>query len=264
MPIKPGISTACLYPKLLEEALYDVCSRGGDNIEIFINTHSEILPDFVKRMKDIITEYGTNVVSLHPFTPGIEPMMIFTDYERRFLDMLDYYKRFFEACNILGAGIFVLHGNKPENVFADEMYFDRFARMQAVGREFGVTVAQENVKRCSAGRLGFMKKMADYLGDDAAFVLDTKQAIRAGEDIFNVVETLGNKIVHVHYSDNSPEKDCMKFGAGTFDYNRFFDTLDKVGFDGTAALELYRCDFTDEDDLVDSYRLMRDAIEKRK
>ncbi len=264
MPVKAGISTACLYPMLLEDALYEVCSRGGDNIEIFINTHCEVLPDFVKKMKEITMRYGTNVISLHPFTPGIEPMMLFTDYERRFTDMLDYYRLFFEACNVLGAGIFVLHGNKPLNPIPDEMYFDRFFRLHELGKEYGVIVAQENVKRCSAGKLDFMKKMADALGDDASFVLDTKQAIRSGEDIINVVETLGNKIVHIHYSDNSPERDCMKFGAGTFDYNRFFDVLDKVGFDGTAVLELYRCDFEDEQDLVDNFRIMRDAIEKRK
>src|SRR5574344_435470 len=97
-----GVSTACLYPELLEDAIEDVCSRGGNNIEIFINTHSEILPEFVLKMKEIAGRYETKVVSLHPFTPGIEPMMLFTEYERRFDDMLEYYRYFFDACNTLG------------------------------------------------------------------------------------------------------------------------------------------------------------------
>ena len=67
-------------------------------------------------------EYGIDVVSVHPFTCGIEPMMLFTAYERRVTDMLDYFKRFFEYMNDFGAKYFVLHGNKNQNFCEDEMF----------------------------------------------------------------------------------------------------------------------------------------------
>ncbi len=105
-----------------------------------------------------------------------------------------------------------------------------------------------------------MKKMTEYLGDDVEFVLDTKQAIRAGEDIFNIVDTLGDRIVHVHYSDNTPEKDCLLFGRGSFDFEKFKSKLAAKGFDGALTLEVYRGDFKDADELAASYELMRKRI----
>lgn len=261
--MKAALSTASLYPMLLENAVTDVCSRGAERIEIFVNTHSETEPSYVRELKKITDFYGTQVVSIHPFTCGIEPMMLFTDYERRFTDMLEYYKRFFDMCNLFGAHIFVLHGNKPVNPVSDEFYFERFARLHRLGKEFDVSVAQENVERCTAGKLSFMKKMVEALGNEAEFVLDTKQALRSGEDIFEVVNNLKDRIKHIHFSDSSPERDCMKYKCGCFDNAGFFDLLESYGFDGEVTLELYKRDYTDADDLVNNYKLLKTDIDAR-
>ena len=37
--LKAGISTACLYPQPIEEALYDLALGGVTMVELFINTH---------------------------------------------------------------------------------------------------------------------------------------------------------------------------------------------------------------------------------
>ena len=34
--LKAGVSTACLYPKVVEEALYDLAIGGVQHVEIFI------------------------------------------------------------------------------------------------------------------------------------------------------------------------------------------------------------------------------------
>ena len=41
-----GVSTACLYPEPLEEALYSLAVNGVSNVEIFVNTHSELKKSF--------------------------------------------------------------------------------------------------------------------------------------------------------------------------------------------------------------------------
>lgn len=106
-------------------------------------------------------------------------MMLFTAYERRVTDMLDYYKRFFEYMNLFGARFFVLHGNKPQNPFPDEKYFERYLKLQETAERFGICVVQENVVRCVSGSIDFLKKMKAALGDKAAFVLDIKQSRRS-------------------------------------------------------------------------------------
>ena len=40
--MQAGVSTACLYPELLEESIYRLAVNGVENIEIFVNTSSEL------------------------------------------------------------------------------------------------------------------------------------------------------------------------------------------------------------------------------
>jgi sugar phosphate isomerase/epimerase len=205
-------------------------------------------------------EYGMEVSAVHPFTCGIEPMMLFTHYERRVTDMLDYYRRFFDYMNKFEASFFIFHGNKNDNPFQDELYFERFALLQETANSQGVAVLQENVSRCTAGRLDFLKKMADALGETAQFALDTKQAHRSGGTPLEFVKALGGHIRHVHFSDCGKAGDCLKLGDGEYDNAALFRELKDAGFDGDVVLELYRCNFRDTDDLIENYRLLQSAI----
>ena len=38
--LRAGVSTACLYPRVVEEALYDLALSGVSNVEIFIPWHA--------------------------------------------------------------------------------------------------------------------------------------------------------------------------------------------------------------------------------
>ena len=260
--MKAGISTACLYPMLVEEALHAIAMRNVKHAEIFINTDCELYPPIMTRLKEIVAEYDMKITSLHPYTCGIEPMMLFTEYPRRIADITEYYKRFFNVMNEFGARIFVLHGNKADNAMCNERAYERYALLADVGDEFGVTVAQENVSRCSSGKLEYLKGMSDYLGDRAAFVLDTKQALRAGESALNILQTLGKRVVHIHYSDSGEQSDCMMYKQGSFDNKAFFDELKRLDFHGRIILELYRNAFADIDSLTDNYRLMSNDLKE--
>ena len=252
--MKAGLSTACFYPTEIEKAFRQIAENGVKTAEIFVNSHCELSDPYRGEMLEIQREYGIDVTSVHPFTCGIEPMMFFTKYERRVTDMLDYYKNFFEYMNLFGAKYFILHGNKPENYCPDEIYFERFMKLQNTAKKFGLTVLQENVSRCTGKSLDFLKKMKDTLGDSAAFVLDTKQAHRSGNDPAEMVRTLGSSIKHVHFSDFGKNGDCLKFGFGEYDNLALFTELKKRGFDGSAVIELYEGGFESVSDLADNYR----------
>ncbi len=258
--MKAGVSTACLYPSLLEDSLSDLVQNGIKNTEIFVNTHCELRQAFVNMLKNILTEGNSVCTSLHPYTCPIEPMMLFSTYKRRLNDALDYCKYYFEAMNMLGADIFVLHGNKNAVAVDESLYFDRFAILSEAAEKFGITVAQENVARCQSRSLKFLKNMADYLGDRAKFILDVKQTIRSDEDPFTVVRTLGNRIIHVHISDNDKDNDCMLLGKGSFEIKNFISLLRSEGFDGSVMLELYRSNFSDISELVKSYDYLTSII----
>lgn len=260
--LKAGVSTASLYPMEAEKAFRMLAERGVALTEIFVNTHCELKDPYLSEFLAVRSEYGIKVGSVHPFTCGIEPMMLFTAYERRMNDMLDYYKLFFEFMNKLEADYFILHGNKPQNICKDEVYFERFERLQDTASEFGVTVVQENVVRCTSGSLEFMVKMKETLGKKAKFVLDTKQAHRSGNDPADVVKALGDSIVHMHYSDYGKKGDCLKFGDGDYDNLKLFNELKGCGYKGNAVIELYKGSYESADDLADNYRILERFIKE--
>ena len=252
--LRTGVSTACLYPMPVEESLYELALGGVPQVEIFINTHSELRKSFIMDLASLLERFGVTCRSLHPFTCEIEPILLFSKYERRTADAIDYYKHYFSAMQALGAEIFVLHGNKVMG--NHEIYFERFSMLSDIGREFGVAVAQENVSRCTSKSLDFLKEMKNTLGDKAKFVLDIKQAVRSGENPFSVLEALGENIVLIHMSDHGALGDCLKIGSGNFRVREFLQRLSVLSPDCTVTLELYRSAFQTVADLLQNYQVL--------
>lgn len=260
--MKAGVSTACLYPELLEKALLRLAESGVRNTEIFFNTHCETEKSFIDELKSTLDYYDMKCASVHPYTCPMEPMIFFSSYERRVQDALEYYRRFFNAMNMLGADVFVFHGNKRLVPVSEELYFERFYRLVRLGKEYGINVAQENVSRCQSANISFLSNLSKALGDDASFVLDIKQSVRADENPMEMLDALGKKIIHVHISDHGKKGDCLPVGAGEFEVETFLKKLEGLGFDGSVIIELYRCNFSDAALLADNYRLLESKIKK--
>ena len=140
-----GASTACFYPMDTEASLKRIAELGIKNTEIFFNTFSELELSFLKELRRIADDGGVAIKSVHPFSSFAENYMLFTAYERRFKDTAESYKRYYEACNILGADILVFHGARDKGSVADDLKFERFGLMADQAREYAVTLAQENV-----------------------------------------------------------------------------------------------------------------------
>jgi sugar phosphate isomerase/epimerase len=252
-----GISTASLYPYILEDAFRLLAENGVLYTEIFVNTECELSGVYLERIKAITAEYGIKTVSVHPFTCGLEPMMMFTEYERRTPDFLAFYSRYFAYMNAVGAKYFILHGNKPPAKIPESLEFERFALLCDRAADFGVTVLQENVSRCLSRDLAKLVRMKDCLGDKAAFVLDVKQARRSGYAPVECVKALGSAIKHIHYSDAGERGDCLFFGEGNEDKGEFFREASKAGIEAAILLETYR----DRDDPDYDKKLFRNCKE---
>lgn len=254
--MKFGISTASFYPDLTEKAFEGICKFGVPYAEIFFNTMSEIEEGFVKNLKSVADYYGTKVLSFHPFTCAFEPFMLFSNYERRFNDAIEYHKKYFNAMNILGTEIFVLHGDRAGSQTEPSDYYERFAVLRDLGKSFGVTVAQENVVRCKSRDLDFLVNMRKYLKGDVSFVFDNKQAVRSNVDYRDFIDALGDSIVHVHISDNNEERDCLPLGMGNLDVSDLLSRLKEKGYEEGVIVELYRDAFTNTESIFNSYKLL--------
>ncbi len=247
-----GISTSCFYPEYLETAVDNLTANHIKNIEIFVNTQSELKKSYIKDIKRRLDNGGTRVISMHPFTSGYESFWFFTDYQRRFDDAIELYKGYFDAMNILGAKILVFHGNKFESNFDNRRYFERFAKLREVAKSHGVTLAQENVVRFKSRECAFLSEMKEYLNSEVEFVLDIKQSIRSKQNVFDIIDALKENIIHIHVSDNDENNDCLPIGKGNFDFYKFYRKLLQNGFRGTSMLELYRHNYGVYDELYES------------
>lgn len=255
-----GVSVSCGYPEYPEVTLAKFCEMGIKNVEIFLNTHSESEPEYVRSLAAILKANGARCISLHPYTCTADTYMLYSGYERRTRDYIEYHKRYFEAMNILGAKYFILHGNKAEH--SDEVVIEGYRRLNETAKTFGVNVLQENVCRCTTGELGQLIAMKKALGEDVGFVLDTKQAVRKNADPYNFVKALGKNIKHVHFSDHGEKGDCLLPGQGDIDCERFISALKNVGFEGGIILELYRKNYHDYGELLKGVQYLQNVIDR--
>ncbi len=250
--MKIGISTASLYPLETELALEKLGKSGIKHTEIFFNSISELEDSFLDLLIKIRDEYGMNITSVHPTMSLAESFMLFSAYDRRLKEGLDDFKRYGEIAARLGAEYVILHGGKPNGVLDDRQYCERFMLINQSVRSGGGELLQENVVNFRAGNIAFLKMMVDNLGDEVGFCLDVKQSIRGGYTPFDVIDAVGKNIRHLHISDNSPEKDCMLIGKGSFDFKALFSAMQSQGYDGAYILEVYRNAYNDYRELINS------------
>lgn len=259
--MKIGVSTASLYPLHIEDAFAKIAEMGIKTAEVFANSTCEAREPYISQICGLRDQNAMTVPSFHPFSSPMESVFLFSTYDRRVEEMLELYREFFGAMNRLGAKIFVVHGAILSSKCTAEHYLKQFRLLCEAGREFGVTVAQENVSYCLSGDLDFLKLMKRELGEYASFVLDLKQARRSKRDPLEYLDALGTSVVHCHLSDANADRDCLPIGKGDFDFESLIKRLRSVGYDGALIVELYRDNYGEFTELRESVDILGGIIE---
>lgn len=257
--MKVGISTACLFPLKTETSLRILLESGADNIELFLNSFSELEPNFLEQIKMLFADFGGHAVALHPFTSNLEDM-IFSDYTRRRQDMRDFYRRYFDFAASIGAPYVILHGPNKMFHMSNEFYAEQFYQLDYAARQMGVRVLQENVERCMSRNPELLRYLHSAI-PEMGFVVDVKQAKRCAVPVEYLMEVLGNSIVHIHFSDQSKADDCLWPGMGETDIPQMIEHLHAIGFDGCITVEVYGCDVINCAGLLDSVRMIQQIVQ---
>ena len=257
-----GISTASLYPTLLEDALEQLIQRQIPVAELFLNTFSELSAELRTTVRSMLDAGATKAISVHPFTSVLESSLFFTSYSRRFEDGVELYRRYFDYAAQMGAKILVFHGNHRNTSRPPQRYYERFARLRQVAKENGIILAQENVYAHCSQDLSFLVEMRRYLQDEVEFVLDNKQALRGGQDPMEMAEALGDRVVQLHLSDSIPGKDCLPPGEGSFDFHQYFSILKEKGYSGDGVIELYHNSYEFSQQLFDSREYLQNIVDQ--
>jgi sugar phosphate isomerase/epimerase len=111
-----------------------------------------------------------------------------------------------------------------------------------------------------AESMAFCRKLIEYLGDQALFTFDNKQARRAGFDAVEFASALSGHIRHIHISDYDATHDCLVPGRGNEDFAAMRAALS--GDDETACwvIEVYEHVFHDPEDLRLSGNYLRSVL----
>ncbi len=257
--MKLGVSTSCFYPLETEVALENLGKAGIRHTEIFFNALSELKQSFVDMLLDIQSEYGITVASVHPTMSLAESFMIFSNYDRRYREAEEQFRRYSEIAAQLGAKYIIMHGGKPNGILTDEEYCERYMRLKEITRENGADILQENVVRFRAGEIEFLRSMREILGEEAEFCIDLKQSLRCGYDPYELIEEFSDNIKHYHISDHSVSSDCLLPGDGGLDFKRLFTVLKEKGFDGSLMVEVYRDCYGSYSDIYNSFANLKNC-----
>lgn len=110
----------------------------------------------------------------------------------------------------------------------------------------------ENVNKFRASSPDFIKTMRKIIPDSAKFTLDLKQAVRSGYSPFEILDSMGNSLKHIHINDHTNGKDCLLPFYGDFNYKEFFSECRKISYDGDVIIEIYKNNFDDVTELMRS------------
>lgn len=237
--VQVGVSSACFFPLETEQAVSLLMDAGERNIELFVNSFSELEPQFTHRIIEMVRASGGKIISVHPFTSNLEDML-FSPYARRRQDMMELYKKYFAFAAEAGASYVVLHGPSKMFHMSMEFYAEQFWALDQIARQMGVQILQENVERCMSRDIALLAYMHRQL-PDAGFTLDLKQARRCGIDTEQFFRTLGPAIKHIHFSDSSGAQECLWPGMGAMDIPDFMEMLRRYAYDGCLMVEVYGC-----------------------
>jgi sugar phosphate isomerase/epimerase len=117
------------------------------------------------------------------------------------------------------------------------------ASLPSVEERTGITVAIENMFPVHVGKRPLMlhaNQDLEQLAGIPHLVLDTSHAAVAKHDLVHVRKLFGERLRHVHLSDNAGKgwDSHLPPGEGVLDLDTFLRDLGGSGFDGTVSLEV--------------------------
>ena len=251
-----GVSTACMYPKNLEQVIDQYGEMGIRDTEIFVNTFCELSPEFIRALENKVNQYKMRVHAFHPFTSGMEPLMIFQNMNVVLMICWIFIGVILKSCSVLVPKfLFFTVTIKQAQTTLRFMRSDTIscarphARMKSILRRKILLVVSREI-------FLFLRELSDLLRDDISFVFDLKQALRSGYSPMEVLKVMGKRVVHIHANDHTIQKDCLLPGRGEFDFRGLFDYLRSIETDPSAMIEVYRGDFAVENELVKSLKYL--------
>jgi len=255
-PTRVLFASAAFFARPLAETFRRAAEAGYAGVEVMV-TKDPASQD-PRRIRELAAGYGLSVGALHA------PCLLLT---RKVwgTDPIGKIYRSIEVAEEAGAPIVVVHPpfrwQRSYRAWLDE-------RLRGLEERTGITVAFENMFPVGvAGRRVTFHSNQDLEELDRFddLVLDTSHATVAGHDLVEVRQRFGERLRHVHLSDNAGKgwDSHLPPGEGVLDLDGFLDDLAGSGYRGAVSLEVdLRRHMADAGRLRDVMIDMRERCEK--
>lgn len=261
--IKVGISTASLFKRFYnEESVKILNSFGVRNMEIFLGTYREYKTEYANLLLQNKGDAGVH--SIHTLNTHFEPQL-FSANPRAKEDAYCICEDVLACAKILGARYYTFHGVAR---IKRKIAYDNY---EAIGggfriltdkcAEYGVQLALENVEWAYYNHPGFYKGVKQFC-PALKGTLDIKQARDSGEGYVPFLNEMGEDVVTVHVSDINEDGNLCLPGTGRFDFDELFRRLADYNFGGAVLIEVYKENYDELSQLINSHEYLCDLAEK--
>lgn len=260
--MKLGMSSAAFYGRGETEDCAVLLKKFGlDTCEIFLETPGEYSGAFGGQVREALG--GLPCTSVHPLGTQFEPQL-FGRAPRQVDDAFRCFRGVCDAGQALGAQYYIFHGPFGAHAPLDPRRIhclpETFARMQETASLRGLRILWETVHWCSLRRPEDVYALREML-PGIGFVLDVKQVMRSGSDLFAMLAAMEDRICHVHALDVAADGALCLPGEGAVDWPRLIGQLRDQGFDGAVILEPYENLARDDARLLRSLDFLRTALQ---
>jgi sugar phosphate isomerase/epimerase len=154
-----------------------------------------------------------------------------------------------------------LPGNFEWKDFLDELA-DTFKILCDIASKYKLTYqihpATGVITNTAESFLGFYNLVGR---DNLKFNFDTANLFTGKENIYSSLTALKDHITYIHLSDNHGTKvEHLEAGKGKIEWNKFFESLDKIDFNGDIGIDVGG-EETEIDDLDEAYKATAKFLE---
>ncbi len=247
--MKTSLSSFLYYHYSLEEAIERAAAAGFDAIDIWGGRphayQNDLFEHDIRRIKTQLDNFGLEVAS---FIPAQFQSHVNLCHPRKFVrnDSIVYIYTCIETAARLGAPIIsVTPGHTQHHQDLDagwDLMADSLLRICEFASHYEVLIAIEPSDPFETDLINTTLQamdMIDQLGcDNLGVLFDAGHALIAGEDISAAIGNLGDRLFHVHLSDNDGQCDQHLIpGQGNFDFQALVHALRLALYEGFLTAE---------------------------
>ena len=210
-------------------------------------TPSEMNQKRVKELRELANTCGLNII-LHGPLFDVNLSSLKEGIRRA---SVKFTQNCVELAGKLGANLLVVHaGSLPWDLpisllnKARDQLHSSISELVPVAMNFGVTIGLENKQKSEDRELVLyphehLEVVKAFRDQGVRAVLDIGHAHTANCNLADYTRLLGDLIIELHLHDNiGISDDHLPLGAGSIDFESFFETVRSIGFSGPTILEL--------------------------